>query len=157
MLTRSIPAVSKRTGLELSEPLIAQDGLYFRASAQAQPDWPQVWLISQFEGKEGAARSLFGHERHHPLDPFRLPWKLEGVPVLKLLHLLRGSHERSNDLPSCRQVFPREQAGQCDSLCFLLRLGHKKHLFLFLACRHVHERAHHLRSSRKRGYHFKCT
>jgi hypothetical protein len=35
MLLVSIPAVRKRTDLELSEPLIAQQGLYFRVSAQA--------------------------------------------------------------------------------------------------------------------------
>src|SRR6266567_2299385 len=58
MLLVSIPAVIKHAHLELSEPLIAQQGLYFRASAQAQPDWSQVWLIVQFEGKEGAALSL---------------------------------------------------------------------------------------------------
>jgi hypothetical protein len=129
----TIPAVNKLNGLKLSEPLIAQQGLYFRASAEAQPDWPQVWLIQKFEGKEGAAFSLVGNERHHPLDPFRLPWKLEGVAVLKLLQLLIRSHERSNDLTSRRQVFPREQAGQCDGFCFLLSIRHKKHLFLFFS------------------------
>jgi len=102
MLLVSIPAVIMHTRLELSEPLIAQQGLYFRASAQAQPDWSQVWLILQFEGKKGAALPLFGNERHHPLYPFRLPWKLEGVAVLKLLQLLMRSHERSNDLTSRR-------------------------------------------------------
>src|SRR5260370_8618064 len=110
MLLVSIHAVSKRTGLELSEPLIAQDGLYFRASAQAQPDWPQVWLIVQLEGKEGAALSLFGNERHHPLDPFRLPWKLEGVAVLNLLHLLIRSHERPNALTPRPHPPPRNPA-----------------------------------------------
>ena len=52
MLLVSIPAGRKRIGLELSEPLIAQQGLYFCAAALVQPDWPQVWLKVQFEGKE---------------------------------------------------------------------------------------------------------
>jgi hypothetical protein len=78
----------------------------------------------QFDGKERTTFSLFGNERHHPLDPFSLPWKLEGVTVLKLLHLLIGSHERSNNLTSRRQVFSRKQAGQWDSLCFLVNIGH---------------------------------
>jgi hypothetical protein len=111
MLTSSILAVSKLTDLKLSKPLIAQQGLYFRASAQAQPYRPQVWLIKQFEGEEGTTLSLFGNERHHPFDPFRLSWKLEGVAILKLLQLLIRSYERSNNLTSCSQVFSRKQAG----------------------------------------------
>jgi hypothetical protein len=111
MHSRSIPPVINPPGLELSEPLIAQQSLYFRTSAQAEPDWSQVWLTMEFESKERATDSLFGNERHHSLDPFRLPWKLEGVAVLKLLHLLMRSHEGLNNLTSCRLAFPGEQAG----------------------------------------------
>src|SRR5260221_14155778 len=53
MLTRSIPAVIKHTRLELSEPLIAQQGLYFRASAQAQPDWSRFGSYCSSKVKKG--------------------------------------------------------------------------------------------------------
>jgi hypothetical protein len=133
MLLVSIPAVSKLSGLELSEPLIAQQGLDFRASTQAQPDGPQVWLIVQFEGEEGAALPLFGYERHHPLYPFWFAWKLEGVAVLEFLQLLVRGHERLHDLASRFQILSGEQAGQWNCLYFLLHIsiGHDKHLFLF--------------------------
>src|SRR5215471_15058888 len=88
MLTKSILMARTCADLELSEPLVVQEGLDICAPSQAQPGWSQVWLKLQFEGKEGAALSLFGNEHHYPLDPFRLPWKLEGIAILKLLHLL---------------------------------------------------------------------
>ena len=78
----------KHSRLELGEPLIAQKGLYFCASSQAQPDWPQVWLILKFKCKEGAALSFLGNKLYKPLNPGWLAWKLEGIAILKLLHLL---------------------------------------------------------------------
>ena len=79
------PAALKLTRPELREPLIAQQGFDFRASPQAQPDWSQVWLIVQFEGEERTTGSFLSHERHDPVEPFRLAWKLEGIAVFKLL------------------------------------------------------------------------
>ncbi len=73
---------------ELSKPLIAQQGFYFGASVQVQPDWSHVWLEMQFEGEEWATFSLFVNEGYQPLDPFRLSWKLEGIAVLKLFQFL---------------------------------------------------------------------
>jgi hypothetical protein len=110
----------------------------------------------QFEAEEGAALSFFGNERYYSLYPFRLAWKLESVAVLKFLQFLVRCHERANDLASRSQVFPCERAGQYEWLCFLLSIGHDKHLFLFCVSTLLWEEMP-LASPRKRVYNFKYT